>query len=167
MIGRHGGRREADGEGYHRGSTFGVRLRRLEPHYTRPLVTRVATGTSLRVHGVGVNVDAAELLAALLGLSGHAVTVARAGRGAVAVTAKHPLDGVLLDSGVPGLDGYEVARRLRADTSRPQPMLVALTGWGAEEDRDKARSAGFDHHLVKPVDQATLTAILATAPRLA
>jgi len=167
LIELHGGTLEAHSEGDHRGSTFVVRLPLLEAPSTQPLVTRVATVTSLRILVVDDNVDAAELLAALLELSGHAITVAHTGPEALAVTAKHPLDVVLLDIGLPGLDGYEVARRLRADTSRPQPMLVALTGWGAEEDRDKARSAGFDHHLVKPVDQATLTAILATAPRLA
>ncbi len=69
---------------------------------------------------------------------------------------------VLLDLGLPGIDGYEVARRLRADASLVQPLIVAVTGWGAEEDRRKAREAGFDQHLTKPVDHARLTELLAS-----
>jgi two-component system CheB/CheR fusion protein len=69
----------------------------------------------------------------------------------------------LLDLGLPGLDGYEVARRLRADRSITQPMIVAVSGWGAEEDRRKSKAAGFDQHFIKPVDHARLAALIASA----
>ena len=72
-----------------------------------------------------------------------------------------PPDVVLLDIGMPGMDGYEVARRLRADAGLRDVLLVALTGWGQEEDRRRTREAGFDHHLVKPADPAELRALLA------
>jgi CheY-like chemotaxis protein len=71
---------------------------------------------------------------------------------------------VLLDIGMPGMDGYEVARRIRAQSPGPRPTIVALTGWGQEDDRREAREAGFDHHLVKPAELGALKALLRSIP---
>jgi CheY-like chemotaxis protein len=77
----------------------------------------------------------------------------------------HP-DVVLLDIGLPGIDGYEVARRLRGQADLPGLLIIAVTGYGQESDRQRAREAGFDQHLVKPVDLEILRRLLAAAPRL-
>ena len=165
LIELHGGTLEARSEGNHRGSTFVVRLPLLAAPPSAPIAGALPPLAGLRILVVDDNVDAADLLAALLELAGHTLSVVHTGPDALAAVTKQRFDVVLLDIGLPGLDGYEVARRLRATTTVPQPMLVALTGWGSADDREKARRAGFDHHLVKPVDQPMLTAILATARR--
>lgn len=105
--------------------------------------------------------DAREALQALLELDGYAVLTAAEGLAALDIArSKHP-DIVLIDIGLPGLDGYEVARRLRA-IEGPRPILVALTGYSQPQDRRDAEAAGFDAHLVKPVDPAELTRVLTT-----
>jgi CheY-like chemotaxis protein len=106
------------------------------------------------------NVDGAESLATLLKLLGHEVHVAHDGPAALLATADVRPEVVFLDIGLPGMDGYEVARRLRRP-GRSEALLVALTGYGQEEDRRRSREAGFDHHLVKPVDPAVLEDLLA------
>jgi len=108
------------------------------------------------------NSDAAESLEVLLSLSGHVVRVAHDGEAAIEIARREKLDVVLLDIGLPGMDGYEVARRLRADHPEPTPVLVALTGYGREEDRRRAREAGIEHHVVKPIDHPTLQRLLAS-----
>ena len=103
--------------------------------------------------------DAREALQALLELDGYVVVTAAEGLAALDIArTKHP-DIALIDIGLPGLDGYEVARRLRA-ADGPQPMLVALTGYSQPQDRRDAEAAGFDAHLVKPVDPADLARVL-------
>jgi len=102
------------------------------------------------------------MLSLLLAEEGHETHVAHTGPAALALAPQVRPHVVLLDLGLPGLDGYEVARRLRVDTSLAQPLLVAVTGWGGEEDRRKTREAGFDQHLVKPVDHALLAELLAS-----
>jgi CheY-like chemotaxis protein len=92
---------------------------------------------------------------------GHEVACALDGAQALAVAAELAPDAVVLDIGLPDMNGYEVARRLRA-TPRSPRLLVALTGWGAAEDRQLARAAGFDHHLTKPADPTRVQALLAT-----
>ena len=159
----HGGSIEAYSEGIDHGATFVVRL----PLLTSQAVARSGTtpaprGAQLRILIVDDNVDAAESLAVLLELEGHAIRIAHTGHDALAVAAEQRPDLILLDIGLPGLDGYEVARRIRADGSGAQPRLVALTGWGAAEDRRKARDAGFDEHLVKPVEHAQLATVIAS-----
>ncbi len=124
----------------------------------------VATTRVLRILVVDDNVDAAETLSMLLEHEGNETRIAHSGPEALALVAEMRPQIVLLDLGLPGLDGYEVARRLRADGSLVQPLIVAISGWGAEEDRRKAREAGFDQHLTKPVDHARLTELLANAP---
>jgi signal transduction histidine kinase/ActR/RegA family two-component response regulator len=162
LVELHGGTIRAESEGIDKGSTFIVRL---------PLAreTREATpskqedknmGQGLRILVVDDNVDAAESLSLLLELSGHQTRLAHTGTSAIPTAVGFRPHVVLLDIGLPGLDGYEVARRLRAEASLPQPVLVALTGWGTEEDRRQASLAGFDQHLVKPVDGAQLASVL-------
>jgi CheY-like chemotaxis protein len=106
------------------------------------------------------NVDAAESLGVLLRLTGHEVTVVHDGEAAVAAArAQHP-EVAVLDLGMPGLDGLEAARRIRALSGCQSTRLIALTGWGQESDRARTRAAGFDHHLVKPADPADVAALL-------
>ena len=107
------------------------------------------------------NRDSADSLAMLCELSGHEVHTAYDGLEAVKAAAQFQPDVILLDIGLPGLNGYEVARRIRCQSRDKEMMLVALTGWGQEEDRDRTKEAGFDAHLVKPVDFDVLTKLLA------
>ena len=113
------------------------------------------------------NVDSAESMSLLLGLSGHEVQAAHDGREALRVAPEFRPDVILLDIGLPGLSGYEVARRLRQEPALQGVLLAAMTGYSQDEDRQRSREAGFDEHLVKPVDFGTLEALLALrmAPR--
>jgi CheY-like chemotaxis protein len=106
------------------------------------------------------NVDAAESLQLLLSLQGHEVEVVHDGIQAMSAAERLNPDVVLLDIGLPGLDGLEVARRLRKRHGGRGPLLVAVTGLGREEDRKRTAEAGFDHHLVKPIDHALLESLL-------
>ena len=102
----------------------------------------------------------AESLALVLRLWGHDVSVAYDGAAALEAAKTHPPEVVLLDIGLPILDGYQVARRLRQQRGLERARIVAVTGYGREEDRRKAREAGFDLHLVKPVDPKVLQEVL-------
>jgi CheY-like chemotaxis protein len=104
-----------------------------------------------RILVVDDNEDSAAMLAALLRFDGHEVLTALSGSQAVETAAATRPDVVLLDIGLPGMDGYEVARCIRTELGEGPPSLVAITGWGREEDRERTRSAGFAAHLVKPV----------------
>jgi two-component system CheB/CheR fusion protein len=107
------------------------------------------------------NVDAAKSLARLLNrLYGQDVRVTHDGPGALEMAAQFHPDVILLDIGLPGMDGYEVTRRLRSDPSLATVRIVALTGWGQETDRRRSREVGFDLHLVKPVDPDVLRRLL-------
>jgi CheY-like chemotaxis protein len=106
------------------------------------------------------NRDAADSLGILLGLHGHDVQVVHDGPSALDAARSRPPDVVFLDIGMPGMDGYEVARRMRAERGLNDMLLVALTGWGQDGDRRRSREAGFDHHLVKPVDPAAVELLL-------
>jgi two-component system CheB/CheR fusion protein len=117
--------------------------------------------TRKRVLVVDDNVDSAELIAALITRWGHHTEQAHDGPGALKIALDFRPDVVLLDIGLPGMDGYEVARRLRATSAAPQPRIIAVTGYGREGDRLKSATAGFDAHLVKPVDFAALERELA------
>ncbi|HET7342230.1 MAG TPA: response regulator [Methylomirabilota bacterium] len=107
------------------------------------------------------NADAREALRMLLELDGHAVEAAAEGVEALEIARAKDLDIALVDIGLPGIDGYEVARRVRA-RDRRRPLLIALTGYGQPEDRRRATEAGFDSLLVKPVDPSALSDLLAT-----
>lgn len=120
-----------------------------------------ATPAPWRVLVVDDNDDSADTLAMLIELLGAEVRVARSGPAALAaLDAFHPA-AVLLDIGMPGMDGYEVARRIRSRPDFEAITLIALTGWSADEDRRRTRDSGFDHHLVKPVDMEVLNGLLA------
>lgn len=112
-----------------------------------------------RILVVDDNVDAADSLAMLLQVRGDTVRVAYDGEEALAAEEEFRPDALLLDIGMPKLSGYEVARRVR-DLRGPGPLIVAITGWGQEEDRQRAREAGFDHHFTKPVDYAALLEVI-------
>ena len=106
------------------------------------------------------NVDAAESLALLLTLDGQNVRVAFNGPRALTAASDFLPELIFLDLGMPGMDGYEVARRLRARPELRGTLLVALTGWSEEDDRQRSYAAGFDHHLVKPAEPDKLRALL-------
>ena len=107
------------------------------------------------------NLDSAESLALLLKIQGHEVRTAYDGLSALDVAADFQPEMVLLDIGMPGMNGYEVARLMRQMPEVQNARLVAQTGWGQEEDRRRAQEAGFDAHLTKPVDLASLQTLLA------
>ena len=104
-----------------------------------------------RILVVDDNEDSAESLAQLLEFNGHRVERAHDGLGALDAVAQFDPDVVLLDVGLPKMDGYEVCQAIRRNKSRRRPLVIALTGWGQDNDRRKSMEAGFDHHLVKPV----------------
>ncbi|WP_308600881.1 response regulator [Massilia sp. Dwa41.01b] len=111
------------------------------------------------------NQDAAQMLATLLEVQGHAVSVAYDGQSALRHARIERPQVMLLDIGLPDTDGYALARQLRAIPELASATLVALTGYGQQEDRRLAEEAGFNHHLVKPADLAQVSEILATAQR--
>ena len=121
----------------------------------------VPSAKGCRVLIVDDNVDAAEMLAALLELSGHTVCTAFDGPSGLQAALDHPQDEMLLDIGLPGLTGIEVAERVRREPALERIVLVAMTGYRQESDRKRSRDAGFDHHLTKSADFAELEKILA------
>jgi PAS domain S-box-containing protein len=171
LVELHGGTVEAISAGAGRGSEFIVRL---------PSAANAPDGPPQKRHGqeaeevfgspprrilvVDDNLDSAESLATLLQFSGHEVRVAHDGPGALAAAKQFLPDVVLLDIGMPGMSGYQVARRLREEPALRHMTLVAQTGWGQEEDRRRAKDAGFDHHLVKPVVLRELHELIARLP---
>jgi signal transduction histidine kinase/CheY-like chemotaxis protein len=162
LVEMHGGAVEVTSGGLGQGSEFVVRLPRVA---ARPLdksapdePAEVAT-TSQRILVVDDNADAASSLAVLLRLRGHIVQVAMGGAEALAAVRAQRPELVFLDIGMPGMDGYEVARQLRAEFDSSL-ILIALTGWGTDQDRERSREAGFDYHLTKPVDLAALESML-------
>lgn len=130
------------------------------PTAVAPAAASPGPGTAGRkILVVDDNADAAYALGLLLGLEGYEVETAHDGEAAVDAVRRAPPDVVLMDLGMPRLDGYAAARLIRADA--PDILLVALTGWDQQSDRTRAREAGFDHHFAKPVDADKLFALLA------
>jgi signal transduction histidine kinase/DNA-binding response OmpR family regulator len=169
LVEMHGGTVVADSAGPNRGSTFIVRLplaKGLPTAVEGSTVRRASKLGEKRVLVVDDNDDAAEMLALMLQQDGYTTAIAH--DGPAAIDAAHALtpDIVILDIGLPGISGYEVAEQLRADMSLAQTALIALTGWGAPEDRRKALAAGFDVHLTKPVTAEDLHEALGRASRL-
>jgi CheY-like chemotaxis protein len=111
------------------------------------------------------NIDGASMFEVYLRGMGHTATTAADGATALRIAHDAPLDVALVDIGLPVMDGYELARRLRAELGAQTPVLIAVTGYGQDSDRARAREAGFNHHLVKPVELAKLDELLATVPR--
>ncbi len=167
LVELHGGTVSCDSPGIGQGSRFTVCLPRLaDPDEAQPAPLAAAGGQAaerLHVLVVDDNVDAALTLAMLLEMDGHAVTVEHRSQDALARARAAPPEVCLLDIGLPDMDGKELARRLRADPATAGVMLVAVTGYGQDSDRDSALAAGFDHYLVKPIDTDALQAILAQA----
>lgn len=122
--------------------------------------TEQPAGAARRILVVDDNEDAAESIALLLSMGGYEVRVELNGSAALAAFPEFQPDVVLLDIGLPEIDGYEVARRLRVEQNRRDLLLIALTGYGREEDARRSQEAGFDHHLVKPVDFPRLEALV-------
>jgi two-component system CheB/CheR fusion protein len=109
------------------------------------------------------NADAVDAMSEILQMHGYETLVAHTGHQAVETALSERPDTILLDIGLPGLDGYGVARRLRESDARPDTLMVAMTGFGQAADIERSRSAGFHHHLVKPVDVRALLDLLASA----
>jgi len=161
----HGGSVEAHSGGLGFGSEFIVHL----PLAARPqAASHLATDAEQapparrRILIADDNRDAAESLAMLLEMAGHEVRVAHLGRAALALAQVFRPDTALLDIGMPDLSGYEVAQSLRAEPWAANIRLIALTGWGQDSDRRRALEAGFDHHLIKPVDPDQLAGLIAS-----
>jgi signal transduction histidine kinase len=165
LVRMHGGRVEARSAGLEQGSEFTVVLPRLRRERMLPTPAPAAApaapdfrgaGGARRLLVVDDNEDAASTVAELLQMGGNEVVIANDGHSAVERTADFRPDVVLLDIGLPDINGYEVARRIRKLEGVRQPILIALTGWGQQQDKQAAAQAGFDHHWTKPVDPARL-----------
>jgi PAS domain S-box-containing protein len=162
LVELHGGQVQAASEGPGRGAEFTVRLPVVPepPALTATASARGRAGQRLRVLVVEDNRDAADSLKLLLDLLGHETQVAATGPEGVRVAQEWSPDVVLCDIGLPGLDGYGVARQLRLHPATARVRLVALTGYGGDEDRRRSRQAGFDHHLTKPATPDDLVRLL-------
>jgi CheY-like chemotaxis protein len=166
LIELHGGSIEAHSDGEGQGSQFIVRLPLIESPTRSPEPNAPLPGSSpapRRVLIVDDNTDAADSLAMLVDMWGNETLLARNGREAIEVAERHRPDVVLLDIGLPGLNGYEVCCQIRSREWGKSIAVFALTGWGQEEDRRRSKDAGFDGHLIKPVDAETLRNVLTSA----
>jgi CheY-like chemotaxis protein len=166
IVEMHGGAVRVASEGEGRGTTVTLSFPRSDapPALDSPSDT---AGAARRVLIVDDSADAADSLAMLLKLEGHEVTTAYTAVAALETAERMLPDVAFIDIGLPQMDGYEVARRLRSNERCRAIRLVALTGYGQPGDRDEARRAGFDHHLVKPADLRSVDAILAEPAQLA
>jgi len=166
LVERHGGTISAHSDGPGCGSEFTVRLPLCEaapmpaPHSTAARSPSAGDIVPRRILVVDDNTDAAESLRLVLEFEGHAVHVEHDGKRAVEAVAWFQPDVVLLDIGMPEMDGYEAAKRIRSAPGGDEKLLVAITGWGQSADRERALAAGFDEHLPKPVDWQALTALI-------
>jgi signal transduction histidine kinase len=172
LVEMHGGQVQAQSAGPNQGSEFVVRLPLIPAVRSQGSgVRKVGSGSSSapdsspptparKVLVVDDNRDAANSIATLLRLEGHEVYTAHDGPAALQIAGAVSPQVVVLDIGLPELDGYEVARRLRGMAAGPETLLIALTGYGQDTDRERSRQAGFNHHLIKPVEPQTLLALL-------
>ena len=165
LVEMHGGSIDVQSDGIGHGTTFTLRLPLLtdarQPAPAEPAPEHPARATSSRVLVVDDNIDSASSLALLLEMSGHTTQIAHDGLEAVKAAKAFKPDIVLLDIGLPHLNGFEAASRIRKSAWGRDVILVALTGWGQNEDRERSRAAGFDAHLLKPVDYDVLMGLLA------
>ena len=163
IVQLHGGSVSAHSEGENRGSEFTVRLplgRASGAAHPAARMPTIPEGESFKVLIVDDNEDAAEMCATFLELTGHKVRRTNTGRGALALAETFRPRVALLDIGLPDITGYEVARALRRAPWAAELLLVAVTGWGQDEDKQRALDAGFDHHLTKPIDPVELERLL-------
>jgi CheY-like chemotaxis protein len=167
LVAMHGGTCEAHSDGPDKGSEFVVRLPLALAPTQQQSVAMMANEksnqlSSHRILVVDDNLDSAQSLAMVLRVTGNEVRVAHDGQTALQVGKEFRPELVLLDIGLPGMDGYEVARRMREMPETKDSLLVAQTGWGQEEDRRRSKDAGFHHHLVKPLEPGAVQALLET-----
>jgi PAS domain S-box-containing protein len=170
LVEMHGGTVSAASAGSGQGSSFTVSLPLAHSEAVPPVPLVHAAdpgpgaspGRQLRLLVADDNVDAAEMLEAMLALQGHATRVAHNGRDALAIAREFAPDVAFLDIGMPDMNGYQTAAAIRAAAGLETIMLVALTGWGDERDRTRAKEAGFDHHLTKPADLDAIDQLLQT-----
>lgn len=152
----HGGWVEAQSDGPDLGSTFTIFLPGIPVPVTEPSAAKAPEAQTrvkpLRLLIVDDNEDTAEGLARILTRAGHFIAIAHNGHQALELAHAHAPEAIILDIGLPGMDGFEIVRRLRASSPCAEALVIAVTGYGQEEDRSRALAAGFDHHLVKPVD---------------
>jgi signal transduction histidine kinase len=160
LVEMHGGHVEARSAGTNQGSEFLVELPVLRQSVSEHESPPLRPFPHRRILVVDDNRDAAETLGALLEALGATVSVVNSGRVALETLDQFDPDAMLLDIGMPGMDGYEVAKEVRARPNRAKTLLIALTGWGQEQDHRHSRAVGFDHHMVKPPDLDTLRDLL-------
>jgi PAS domain S-box-containing protein len=166
LVDLHGGTVAVESEGPGRGSAFVVRMPAARPPEAGDAPAGGAPGPHrpARVLVVDDEDDQARSLASLLEGAGHRVRTASRGEEALAIAAEHRPEFILLDVGLPGMDGFELASRLRRQDGTRDSVIVAITGYGQDEDRRRSQDAGFDHHFVKPVDPDALAALLSSGP---
>lgn len=166
LLEQHGGRIRAASAGPGQGSTFTVCLP-CDHSLALPLPSMPAPPTAdcppMKVHVVDDNQDAALMLSQLLELDGHEVSLSFDAQSTLAHAASYPVDVFVLDIGLPDMDGTELAQRLRAMPGHARTLILALTGYGQAADRARSLAAGFDHHLVKPINHEELARLLGTA----
>ncbi len=163
LVEVHGGRVDAYSDGLGKGSEFVVRLPIVvEQAYARKTIVDDKTTpiSELRILVVDDNLDAADTLAMLLKMMGNNVRTAHDGEEAVLAAGDLRPHAVLCDIGLPKLNGYEVCRRIRQEPWGANVILIAMTGWGQSDDRRKSKEAGFDHHMVKPVEPQSVMTLL-------
>ena len=165
IVGLHKGTISAHSAGPGKGSVFMILLPALTQGRHEPQVHAGCNETTVTMQPVHVmivddNVDAAESLAALMEMQGHRVSVRVHPLEALQAALQHPPEVFILDIGLPEIDGYELARRLRAEPTTAKAQIIALTGYGQEHDQMRSAAAGFDHHFVKPIDIGKLNDVL-------
>jgi CheY-like chemotaxis protein/nitrogen-specific signal transduction histidine kinase len=164
LVELHGGSVRASSAGPGQGSTFRIELpavaAAVDGHPAEDPSTRAVDGAGTRVLVVDDNRDAADTLGEMLAMSDFNVTTEYGGEAAVRAVEQGAPDAVLLDIGLPDIDGYEVCHRIRHLALTRQPVVIALTGWGQDQDRDRATAAGFNAHLTKPAEPERILSLL-------
>jgi signal transduction histidine kinase len=161
----HGGTLTATSQGEGAGTTFTLRLPAMSGAREKSIPAEPLPGDANATFGIVVvedNEDVADSMAEWLRMFGHRVTVTATGNDGVEAVRKDRPDVVLCDLGLPDIDGLDVCREVRKFAVEPRPVMIALTGWGRDEDHRRTREAGFDHHLVKPVDLEKLQTLIAS-----
>jgi PAS domain S-box-containing protein len=171
IVELHHGTLKAYSEGAGKGSEFRIRIPALRsggeakpPAKSLPAIGAVSAASAKRILVVDDNADAATMLSEMLRMQGHEVLNVNSGAAALQVVEEFRPDVIMLDIGMPGLNGFDVARRLRERKRSPRPLVVAVTGWGKVDDEMRGREAGFDMHLVKPVEGEHLVKLFEQMP---